>query len=56
MDTFRTLTISSALAKATTADETPTAGYMYIELAKMSHNTTEECDKLESDIYKVLKV
>ncbi len=55
MDALRSLTINSTLNKAVTADDTPTPGYLYIDLAKMSHNSIEECDKLESDIFLALK-
>jgi len=34
------------LKKATTADDTPTPGYVYVELAKLTHNDITIIDKM----------
>ena len=34
----------SLVTKATSADEVPTAGYMFVEIAKISNHSADACD------------
>jgi hypothetical protein len=38
--------MDALLKKATTADDTPTPGYVYVELGKLTHGDLAVCDKM----------
>mmetsp|Transcript_8469 Transcript_8469/g.14288 ORF Transcript_8469/g.14288 Transcript_8469/m.14288 type:complete len:742 (+) Transcript_8469:122-2347(+) len=45
----------SLVSKATSADEVPTPGYMYNEIARITHASVKDCQNLEEFLLKRLK-
>ena len=45
----------SLVSKATSADEVPTPGYMYNEIARITHASADACKQLEEFLMKRLK-
>ncbi len=51
----RTMVNRSLLARATSSDSTPTPGYLYGEIARMTHSNPEECSQVAAYLLKKLQ-